>query len=197
MPASHTRYGDITKKADSNHTHDLSAMINTLSTASGTPSDADYYVSQYAGGDSSNITYYRRTMSALWSYIKGKADSVYAPKNINNSSSSALTVTSKSNLGSCNIGLSKAGNSGVLRMQFRISEASKSAQAKCTLPNGLASYSQGGVPVAVYGKSGANIMLLAFWASGKTLQLDIYPIVGSSTGASSADNFINIPLVFS
>lgn len=69
---------DITKKADSNHTHDLSTMINTLSTASGTPSDADYYVSQYAGGGSQNTTYYRRTMSALWAYIKGKADSVYA-----------------------------------------------------------------------------------------------------------------------
>lgn len=189
--------GDIAKKANSNHTHDLNAMINTLSTASGTPSDADYYVSQYAGGGSQNTTYYRRTMRALWAYIKGKADSVYASKSINNSSSSALTVTSKSNLGSCNIGLSRTGNSGILRMQFRISDASKSAQAKCTLPNGLASYSQGSVPVTVYGKSGVNIMLLAFWASGKTLQLDIYPMIGSSTGASSADNFINIPLVFS
>ena len=37
-------------KSNTNHTHDLSAMINTLTTGSSAPTDADYYVSQYAGG---------------------------------------------------------------------------------------------------------------------------------------------------
>lgn len=52
--------------------------INKLSIGTDTPSDADYYVSQYAGGGGINTTYHRRPVSALWSYIKSKADKVYA-----------------------------------------------------------------------------------------------------------------------
>ena len=59
---------------------DLNTMINTLSTGSATPQDADYYVSQYAGGGSTTTTYHRRPMSALWTYIKSKAYSVFAAK---------------------------------------------------------------------------------------------------------------------
>lgn len=59
---------------------DLNTMINTLSTGSATPQDADYYVSQYAGGGSTTTTYRRRPMSALWTYIKSKAGSVFAAK---------------------------------------------------------------------------------------------------------------------
>ena len=67
-------------KADKTHTHDLSALINALSAGTSTPQDADYYVSQYAGGGSTTTTYHRRPMSALWAYIKSKADSVFAAK---------------------------------------------------------------------------------------------------------------------
>ena len=70
----------LSQKSDTTHTHDLSALINTLSTGSSTPQDADYYVSQYAGGGSTTTTYHRRPMSALWTYIKSKADSVFAAK---------------------------------------------------------------------------------------------------------------------
>ena len=70
----------LAEKADKTHTHDLSALINTLSTGSAAPQDADYYVSQYAGGGSTTTTYHRRPMSALWTYIKSKADSVFAAK---------------------------------------------------------------------------------------------------------------------
>ena len=115
----------------------------------------------------------------------------------NNTSNKALTVISKSNLSLCDIGLARTGNAGILRMQFGMSDASKIAQAKCILPNGLAGYSQGSVPVTVYGSNGSNLMILAFWASGTTLQIDIYPMLGSATGVSSAENFINVPLVFS
>ena len=59
---------------------DLNTMINTLSTGASTPTDADYYVSQYVGGGSTTTTYHRRPMSALWTYIKSKADSVFAAK---------------------------------------------------------------------------------------------------------------------
>ena len=57
------------------------SLINALTTGSSTPSDADYFVSQYAGGGTTTTTYHRRPVSALWSYIKGKADSVYLLKN--------------------------------------------------------------------------------------------------------------------
>lgn len=67
--------GKANKTAD-----DLNTMINTLSTGSATPQDADYYVSQYAGGGSTTTTYHRRPMSALWAYIKSKAGSVFAAK---------------------------------------------------------------------------------------------------------------------
>ena len=59
---------------------DLNTMINALTTGASTPTDADYYVSQYVGGGSTTTTYHRRPMSALWTYIKSKADSVFAAK---------------------------------------------------------------------------------------------------------------------
>ena len=59
---------------------DASTMINTLTTGTAAPQDADYYVCQYAGGGTTTTTYHRRPMSSLWSYIKSKAESVFAPK---------------------------------------------------------------------------------------------------------------------
>ena len=67
-------------KSNTNHTHDLNQMINTLANGTSDPVDADYYIAQYAGGGSTTTTYYRRPHSALWNYIKGKANSVYQPK---------------------------------------------------------------------------------------------------------------------
>ena len=59
----------------------MNAAINLLGTGSSTPTDADYYISQYVGGGTTTTTYHRRPMSALWSYIKGKGDLIYAPLN--------------------------------------------------------------------------------------------------------------------
>lgn len=70
----------IDGKAASNHSHDLSAMINGLSVGSATPQDADYYVCQYAGGGNTTSTYHRRPMTALWDYIKTKGNSTWQPK---------------------------------------------------------------------------------------------------------------------
>lgn len=58
---------------------DLNTMINALTTNASTPTDADYYVSQYVGGGTST-TFHRRPMSMLWAYIKSKAESVFAAK---------------------------------------------------------------------------------------------------------------------
>lgn len=69
----------IAKKVDDT-AEGVSAALNRLSTGSDTPSDADYYICQYARGGTSKTTYHRRPVSALWSYIKGKADAVYAAK---------------------------------------------------------------------------------------------------------------------
>ena len=67
-------------KSNTSHTHDLNTMINTLSNGTSTPVDADYYISQYVGGGETEKTYYRRPMSALYAYIKGKTDTLYAAK---------------------------------------------------------------------------------------------------------------------
>ena len=53
-----------------------SALINSLSSGTSTPKDADYYVSQYAGGGTNTTSYHRRPVSALWNYIKEKISSV-------------------------------------------------------------------------------------------------------------------------
>lgn len=55
----------------------LSAMINKLTTSDTAPTDADFYVAQYAGGGTTTTTYHRRPHSALWNYIRGKADARY------------------------------------------------------------------------------------------------------------------------
>ena len=53
------------------------AFLNALGTGSSTPSDNDYYISQYVNGGTTTTTYHRRPMSAMWNWIKGKIDSVY------------------------------------------------------------------------------------------------------------------------
>lgn len=52
------------------------ALINSLGNGTDTPSDNDYYISQYAGGGTTHKTYYRRPVSALWNYIKSKLATV-------------------------------------------------------------------------------------------------------------------------
>ena len=47
-------------------------LINALDTANSVPADNDYYISQYANGGTTNITYHRRPMSKLWDYIYSK-----------------------------------------------------------------------------------------------------------------------------
>lgn len=59
-------------KSNTNHTHDLSTMINTLSVGTATPDDDDYYVSQYTGGGTTITSYHRRPLKALFEYIKSK-----------------------------------------------------------------------------------------------------------------------------
>lgn len=71
----HDAQGHITGTADV-AASDVSALINKLTTAGSTPTDADYYICQYAGGGTTTTTYHRRPMSALWEYIKSKISSV-------------------------------------------------------------------------------------------------------------------------
>lgn len=63
------------------HEHNLSAMINKLGVGEATPTDNDYYVSQYVGGGTTTTSYHRRPMSALFEYIKSKFGTA-ATKNI-------------------------------------------------------------------------------------------------------------------
>lgn len=53
-----------------------STLINSLNAETSTPKDADYYVSQYQNGGTSNTSFVRRPVSALWNYIKSKISSV-------------------------------------------------------------------------------------------------------------------------
>ena len=58
----------------------VSSLINKLDVGSATPTDADYYVCQYAGGGTTTTTYHRRPMSSMWNWIKAKTDTLYPTK---------------------------------------------------------------------------------------------------------------------
>ena len=78
---------------------DLSAdgvtkAINKLSTAAATPTDEDYYISQYAGGGTTTISYYRRPVKALWAYIQSKLHKVATSGSYNDLSNKPGTGTS-------------------------------------------------------------------------------------------------------
>ena len=88
----------LSGKSDTNHSHNLSTMINGLSEGTAAPTDSDYYVAQYAGGANTTTTYHRRPHSALWQYIKGKADSVYQPKGSYAASSHTHSISNISGL---------------------------------------------------------------------------------------------------
>lgn len=68
-------YGRVT----SGYYADLSAAINgDLGIGISDPTDADYYIAQYAGGGSSTTSYHRRPHSALYNYINGKLATAHA-----------------------------------------------------------------------------------------------------------------------
>jgi len=77
-------YVGSTKVSLEGHTHNyvpntkagVSAAITLLDVGDDTPVDNCYYITQT--NDATNNTYYRRKHSVLWTYIKGKADSVYS-----------------------------------------------------------------------------------------------------------------------
>ena len=50
-------------------------FLNALGTATAAPIDNTYYITQDING---GATYHRRPVSSLWTYIKGKTDSLYA-----------------------------------------------------------------------------------------------------------------------
>ena len=51
---------------------DTNEMINLLGVGTLVPVDNDYYVSQYVNGGTTTTTYHRRTVLALWQYMKSK-----------------------------------------------------------------------------------------------------------------------------
>ena len=104
------------KKDGSNGTAaGVSALINKLDTGSSTPTDADYYVCQYAGGGTATTTYHRRPMSAMWNWIKAKTDALYPTKSgsgasgtwgisISGNAATATTATTATKIGTSTVG---------------------------------------------------------------------------------------------
>ena len=98
-------------KSDTSHSHNLSTMINTLTEGTSAPTDNDYYIAQYAGGGTTTTTYHRRLHSALWSYIKGKADSVYQAKGSYAASSHTHTISQITDISKANVNAATTINS--------------------------------------------------------------------------------------
>ena len=97
----------LTEKSNKNHTHDLSTMINTLSTDTATPIDDDYYISQYSGGGTTTTTYHRRPVKALFEYIKGKLSKVAVSGSYNDLSNKPAIPT----VGNGTVTIKQAGTS--------------------------------------------------------------------------------------
>lgn len=97
----------LTEKSNKNHTHDLSTMINTLSTSTATPIDDDYYISQYSGGGTTTTTYHRRPVKALFEYIKGKLSKVAVSGSYNDLSNKPAIPT----VGNGTVTIKQAGTS--------------------------------------------------------------------------------------
>lgn len=78
---SHQSLTHLLRIDGTNGTHaGVSALIGKLANAGGNVLDATIFVSSDNAGDASTPLYYRRPATALWNYIKGKADAVYQPK---------------------------------------------------------------------------------------------------------------------
>lgn len=97
----------LAEKSNKNHTHDLSTMINTLSTGTSTPVDNDYYISQYSGGGTTTTTYHRRPIKALFEYIKGKLSTVAVSGSYNDLSNKPTIPT----VGNGTVTIKQAGTS--------------------------------------------------------------------------------------
>ena len=97
----------LIEKSNKNHTHDLSTMINTLSTGTATPIDDDYYISQYSGGGTTTTTYHRRPVKALFEYIKGKLSKVAVSGSYNDLSNKPAIPT----VGNGTVTIKQAGTS--------------------------------------------------------------------------------------
>ena len=82
-------------------------MINSLSIGDSTPTDADYYISQYVGGGTTYTTYHRRPMSALWNYIKSKLATVATSGSYNDLSNKPTIPT----VGNGTVTIKQAGTS--------------------------------------------------------------------------------------
>ena len=80
------------------------ALINSLGEGTDTPSDNDYYISQYAGGGTTHRTYYRRPVSALWNYIKSKLSTVATSGSYND-------LSNKPTIGNGTVTIKQAGTS--------------------------------------------------------------------------------------
>lgn len=73
---------------------DLSDLINNLSIDTSALDGNDYFISQYAGGGTSYVSYHRRQISTIWSYIKTKTELLYQHKG---SYASTATATTNAN----------------------------------------------------------------------------------------------------
>lgn len=68
-------------------------LINQLPTETSNLQDADYFISQTAGGGSSTTTYKRKATSKIWDYIKGKLTGAISGVLTSNLTASRMVVT--------------------------------------------------------------------------------------------------------
>ena len=73
----------------------FNAFVNSIAVGFDAPTDADYYISQYVGGGTENTTYRRRSHSALYTYIKNKAEGTWGINISGNAASATKLQTSR------------------------------------------------------------------------------------------------------
>lgn len=150
LAVAHGGTGKTTGKDAANY------FLNSLDTGSSTPVDGDYYISQYVSGGTTTTTYHRRPMSALWSYINGKAESVYA-KLSGATFTGAVTGTSFGASGYLSANTDGLGTTGGLAL-YSTSPTNYGIAMRLTSNCGKHGYVQGDWAIATYMSANANVV---------------------------------------
>lgn len=174
IPASKGGTGQTSLQASAN------ALMNSLTAGSSTPADDDYFIAQYANGGTETTTYHRRKVSALWSYIKGKTDALYA---LVGHKHSAADITS----GTLAVGRGGTGRTSITSI--------KADLASTTAANALAGNIgvTGTLPIA-HGGTGATSASAARTAlglgSGATISPSDHVVAVKTNGGKNTFNYI-------
>ena len=171
------------------------AMLNALTAGDATPVDADYYISQTVGGGTTNTTYHRRPMSALWTYIKTKVEALGYTKNTGTITGIKMNGASKGTSGVVDLGTVATTDTNNRRSFFgTCATAAATAEKVVTLADTTGWELVAGVIIGVkftYTNTASNVKLNVNSTGAKSIWWDHAVYTGNNNGITGyADRII-------